>query len=480
MKKVILYNPKVDFHSPDPFPFAVASIGSCLKFKGHQVKIVDARVDKDSDKKALDNLDDAIFFGITCMSGFPIKDSLRMAGLVRKKNPNIPLVWGGFHPNLWEDTIKHPLVDIIVRGQGEETVVELTKALEKGASLNKILGITFKKNGKIIKNPSRPVRDINELPPIDYEIVDDIKKYIKSDVNTRTLDYLSSRYCPHSCSFCCMANLFGRKWFAYSAKRVVNEIGYLVKRYKLNGIRFMDDNFFVDAERVEKICDGFIKHGIKIKWQANARLDYIARYSDELLLKISKAGFDEFCFGIESGNPEVLKKLKKELTVDQIFTAIEKLKRLNLKGGASLMMGLPYDTPNELSEMMDFLDRIHKINPDFKLFVFIYSPDPKTELYKEVLKKGFKPPKTLEDWANFNYRRGNTSWVSKKDMSVMETLVPLVEYRFCKRRITKTYQRIGAKLLTWDAKLRWKYRFFNFPIEWRAYSYLLRKLEVKV
>jgi radical SAM superfamily enzyme YgiQ (UPF0313 family) len=88
-------------------------------------------------------------------------------------------------------------------------------------------------------------------------------------------------------------------------------------------------------------------------------------------LKITKSGFDEFCFGIESGNPEVLKKLKKELTLEQIFTAIEKLKRLNLKGGASLMMGLPYDTPNELNEMMDFLDKIHSINPDFKLFVFL-------------------------------------------------------------------------------------------------------------
>ncbi len=470
-------------------PFGLIALSGCLKKAEFSVNIVNEATIEQSLKKIMSSIgSNTLFIGLTCMTGSPIYDNLAVSQNIREKYPDLPLVWGGAHPTSSpEQTLKHPLVDIIVRGPGEKTVVELAKALKSKKSLEGIKGLSFKKNGEIIHNSDRELEDINNFPMFDYDALD-MKRYMiikkdsevtPEDIATRYTGYFSSRGCVHRCGFCSTASDCHRGWQAYKPERVVKELKILKKKYNLKGIVFADENFFVSKERAEKIFDLMIKEKMNLKWSsASCRVNYFANYDDAFIEKMKKSGCVSLHFGAESGSQRMLDFMRKDITIEQIIETTRKCKKHGIKAKFYFMMGLPTETVKDLYRTVDLMLKINKIFPDKFEYISIFTPFAGTYLMNYITKNGFKPPASLEEWGKYNYLTFSTPWGGKKFRDTVKVITMLSQflagYHYADRGL-KIWQRLIFLLLKIDAKFRFKRKLFSLAPEWKMVKKYLDK-----
>jgi radical SAM superfamily enzyme YgiQ (UPF0313 family) len=205
MNDVVLFQPKIgsmdSIRSKPAIPLSLLSIASFLKNRGYHVKIIDQRINPKWEKSLNKEFKKSVIaFGTTCLTGEPILHSL-IASKIAKEN-SIPVIWGGVHPSLLpHQTLENENIDVIVKGEGEETFFELIQALERNRPLNKVSGIFFKNNSSIKKTKERSFINLDTLPPIDYKIID-INEYLPKYKGKSSLYMESSRGCTFNCAYC--------------------------------------------------------------------------------------------------------------------------------------------------------------------------------------------------------------------------------------------------------------------------------------
>jgi len=467
---VVLFYPHTGTKEITLPPFSVLSIGSMLDKRAFRVEIIDARVERDWKQKIRNSLTDAIFFGISSMTGPQIRGGLEAANIVRKQNPEIPIVWGGFHPTLLpHQTIQHPLVDMIVKGQGEITSIELTECLKGNQRLEDVKGIVYKKNGEIRETEDRPLEDIGNLPPMNYPLID-VEKYVVHDVSPRTIGYISSRGCTHDCGFCAISKFYGRIWSGLKPERVVDEIESLVDHFGVDGIKFLDDNFFVNKERVRQICNMIRYRGLDIKWNASCRCNYIISYDTDLLNVMRKSGCHTIEFGAESGSQKILSIISKDVHVEDTVKSAEICRSYGFVGAYSFMMGFPSETQGDLYETLVLMDRLRKVLPEIEMNMFIYTPYPGTPLYYTAMRNGFMQPQDLEQWSHFSHNRVVVPWIDNKRKRFLEELSFLSWFAFTpslEKKVKQRHLKLLVRMLRKLAIFRWNNRIFSLPIEWQ-------------
>jgi len=237
------------------------------------------------------------------MSGLQIRYALEFARHVREENPSCPLVWGGVHPMLLpEQTAVNSCVDVVVRGEGELIIKDLARALAFGKPLDDVAGITYRSGGEVKSNPDGEVIDLDSTPiNLPYDLLE-MDHY--PSVKSGRFHIQTSRGCPHRCGFCYNTLFNKKKWRAKSADRVLDEIEYILKKFpNVKIIDPIDDNVFVDQQRVREICQGIINRKIQVQWRANCRFDYLSTYDKDFLGLLEQAGCVELDFGGESGFP---------------------------------------------------------------------------------------------------------------------------------------------------------------------------------
>ena len=365
-------------------PLGLMYLAACIrKFskQKHDIRIVDCDTDK-LDFKALEKeikgyAPDVV--GVTAYTPI-IYDSWQTLKLAKKINKKIITVIGGHHSDIYpKETINLGGIDYIVLGEGEYIFPKLIDALEKKQDPKKVEGIVFKKNGKIIitGNPGF-VENLDELPLPARDLVDWRKHQCVLGKENVVATIMSSRGCPYRCTFC-YKPLKARAWRFRSAENIVKEVEQC---YKL-GIReifFFDDNFSVDVRRVKAICDEIVKRKLKISWSFRGRvntLDY------DMLVKCKKAGCHRIHFGVETGSDEGLRKIKKDITTEQIRKAFKLCKKTGIVAVANFMIGLPGEKKREMFNTVDFAN---SIDADYAEFAIV-TPYPQTELYEEGLKR---------------------------------------------------------------------------------------------
>jgi len=437
----------------------------------------------------LRHLKDFVCVGITSMSGEQVKHALDVSKHIKKINPELKIVWGGPHSSTMpEQTVKNKNVDVVVRGEGEDAMLEIADAIRGNKSLHDVQGITFKdKNGRIISTPDRPMRDINQSPCSPYHLVSMEKDYTPM---LYKFEYISSKGCPHRCEFCSNAARYYGKWVAKSPEVVVKELDDIIKRFHPKRIVFHDSNFFVSRKRVEEICKLIIEKKWDVEFYAMIRCDYIVRYADEFFQLLKKAGFKELAFGGESGNQRVLNLIKKDITVKQILDSVKVLKRNGFDPIISFMVGLPSETEKELNDTLDLCDEIWRIHKHAKINgVAMFTPLPGTEITKKLVEQyHYKLPKKLEGWAEeWRYNNPNNfTWLNKRIRSKYEGIYLCSRIIFVnqwlgewsyKEKLTK----FGTPLMVAGvvafnkffnalAKARWRMRFFNAPLELKIWQ----------
>ena len=398
---LIFPDPKMRGQKADRPPLGILTVAAPLVKKDMDVCILDERVEPDFDTRLSEELKKGpVCVGISSMSGRYITSALRISRLIKQQS-NVPIVWGGVHPSLEPDsTIRHELVDIIVLDDGEETLPKLIEALkDPSADLRNIHGICFKRNGQaVMTEPAEPAR-IENLPLIPFNLVD-LNKYNSQEPWTKEKNLLpveTSRGCPFSCSFC-TESMRKKKWRSLSPERVVRDIKEYVKKYSISSFTFIDDNFFGDIKRGERIVELLIKEDIGIEWYTNMRPDYMAGASLEFVVRLKKSGCRMLTFGAESGSPRILKMINKHTTREQIIATNRNLVGSGIFPHFVTIRGFPAETPADAAQTLllniQLLLENEKAICDSPFLIVT----PGTIIARQCL-QGKAADYTLEDWA---------------------------------------------------------------------------------
>ena len=424
-------------------------------------------------------LGNPVIVGISSMSGFQIRYGLEFAKKVRTELPSCLIVWGGVHPSLLpEQTAASPYVDIVVRGEGEPIMAELADKLSAGNPLDAVKGITYKSAGRIRSNPDSLPIDLDSVPielPFDLLRLDKYPSFRVGRFHIQT-----SRGCPHQCGYCYNSFFNKRGWRSKSAKRVLDEIEYILEKYpNVKIIDPIDDNFFVDRRRVEEICKELIERKINVTWRANCRFDYLCTYSREFISLMEKSGCTELDFGGETGSERLLTLICKEMVPAQMIKAVQNLKNWapSIKPYVSWMSGLPTETDEDLKKTFDLMDRMSEANPNTQHFgVFVYTPFPSPLV--ELIGQQFKTPQSLEEWGDIEVFHFKPPWHSRKYVEKLHTISAVTRYAFYpgdRIRERSVPYRLGYGILNRVAKFRWKKRYFGFPLELKFTDAVARK-----
>ena len=414
--KVLLINPPYDIEnyygnlSELAFifpPVGLTYLAGYLRQYEHQMAIYDFQVEeRDFNYFIQDFQPDLV--GITCQTAL-FFNTLKLAEKIKKAFPQIPIIVGGAHPTYRpDDFFENPVIDAVVRGEGEETMRELLSYYhQKNGSLTDICGISFKKDSQIIHNPNRAfIRNLDILPLPAIDLLP-LKKYRVSPDNYlggRAGLITTSRGCPFSCIFCANKEAFNRTYRPRRLENVFEEIEYYLKHYQISELFVMDDCFGLDRKRAFRFCQGMIDRGYhqKLLWWCQIRVDLV---DQELLNQMRKAGCKIVSFGIESGVQRILDIITKRITLKQIREAVKMTRKADLETRGSFILGLPTETLKDSLKTILF----SLILPLSQVKFGLATPYPGTKLWEIALAEGQVKDRG-EDWNRFTQMAAYTKY----------------------------------------------------------------------
>lgn len=450
--------PPVTTYPPDPsipnpsLPLGLAYIAAYLEREGYDARILDAlalghrNVTKVNGgnrvglsvadiEKAVENFSPDIV-GISCMFSGYARDSHDCAQIVKKVSPNSPIVFGGAHssgnPHM---VLRDENVDVVVKGEGELTFLELVKAYENKESIRKIPGTVVRSEDGIFFNEKRPyIKDLDSLPfpalhllPMDiYMRAGEKHPYV---MRRRGISMISSRGCPMKCVYCSIHSVWGNTWRGRSPQNVVDEIEHLIDKYHVREIAFRDDNLTLDRKRTVGICEEIIRRKLDIKWCTPAGVA-VWTLNNELVKKMKDSGCYRLTFGIESGNKETLRFIGKPLAMlDRAKSIIQYANKIGLWTICTFIIGFPHE---KIESINDTINYAINCGTDYAVF-YILAPFPGTpviEIFqREGLITGAEEPQL---WAYMLSGGGvNTKYFTKEELAKLQQSA---QTKFLKRR----------------------------------------------
>lgn len=446
------------------------SIASFLAAKNLPVKILDAARQSDFWSLLEAEAGKCSIAALSVMTT-QIPGALKISHFIREKNSKCRIVWGGTHPTFFpEQTVAHSLIDAVVLGEGEETLFEIAG----GRLLSQIRGVAYKDSGRAIVNPSRPLIDPVKTPALNWALAP--REIL---LNLALVPSLTSRGCPHRCSFCVNAILKNR-WRPRTAEQVLGDL----KNIKNNPffwnkpVRFWDENFFVDIGRAKKIVNGMIEKGLTAPWETTVRAGYFkdGMIDDVFLRRMKQSGCHLLSFGAESGSSEVLRKIQKDITPEEIVNSAKKCLARDIIPQYSFMIGLPGETRKDIMLTLGLIDKLTALSEKVQILgPQAFRPYPGSLLYRECLASGWREPESLEEWnfvavSELSYLSiKKFPWVTEKDLvESMEAYVRFGAHSFRSALGSSVAVNKLLKLIfILIAKARWKLKFFFWPLEFK-------------
>jgi anaerobic magnesium-protoporphyrin IX monomethyl ester cyclase len=389
-----------------PPPYGIIQLAAYLEkhAEGVDVEVLDCNAEQ-VDWKNMKNRIEAANADVVASSSLATCNTYLVAKTLetaKKVDPSILTVTGGQHftATSQESLEMYPEIDVIVRGEGEQTLTELINKAVNRTAFSRVKGISFRHNGEVFHTPPRPlIESLESLPYPGYHLVNgNIHKYHFATMAGRDMPYVlieGGRGCPHECTFCTQWRHWQGKWRLKSPKRIADEMEFCHRNYGSKVIWLTDDNFGAGS-RASEIADEIIKTGIAedATWFIQARCDDVIR-NKEALPKLRKSGLNWVLLGVENSEPSTLDDFKKGISPEDARTAVELLKENDIFAHAMFIIGGRRDTAESIARLREFAD---ELNPDFAMFATL-TPFPGTEIFEEAKRNGW-----IEDfnWSHYD------------------------------------------------------------------------------
>ncbi|MCL2187134.1 MAG: B12-binding domain-containing radical SAM protein [Defluviitaleaceae bacterium] len=381
-------------------PLGIYYLAGYMLSKGYEVQVIDAEAENLTAEEIVQRVGvfkpNFIGIGSTTVA---FHRALEVAHEIKAKF-SLPIILGGPHiTSNYQHAMSYPVFDYGVYGEGEITMHELCEALLSNAALHNIQGVIYREEGQPVKNEPRPfIEDLDTLPFPAYELIPDINKYTPAPSAYKTLpvrSLITSRGCPGQCTFC-DKNIFGSKYRRRSAKNIFDEIILLRDQYGVKEIDFVDDTFLVDKKRVYELFALLDEANIKLDWSCRARIRDL--HDDEFVAFIKKNGCWKILLGIESGDDQILKEIRKNTTVEAIRHSVLACRKHKIKTAGFFIIGHPSETTETIEKTIKFALSL----PLDDVVATINTPIPGSVQYRNAKNYG-----TLDetDWSQFNYWR---------------------------------------------------------------------------
>jgi anaerobic magnesium-protoporphyrin IX monomethyl ester cyclase len=381
-------------------PLGLLSIGAVLEREGVPIEIVPADVLgmgwADIERKIRTDKPDIVGVTITTENRF---QSFRLVRLAKKAHPGALTILGGPHASMAsEDCLEHiPELDLVVRGEGEETMLEICRLWTPGGDLrvyDDVRGVVLRKSGRVAANPPRPpIADLDTLPFPAYHLVPFEKYNFKLDVPGRGLlpaaSVMTSRGCPFNCFFCATPINWGRHVRMRSPENVVREIERLKERYGIKAVFFYDDTFNASPKRADAICDLMIARNLDISFMCDVRLDIMSR---ELIEKMKKAGLYYLSYGLEAGSDRVRRDIvDKQIEMADFYRLTDWCIELGIVANVFMIFSHPTETWEEAQATIRIIEQYRGRIETSVAILHIYPGTPLEKLAREtgVLPPGF-------------------------------------------------------------------------------------------
>lgn len=305
--------------------------------------------------------------------------AVKLVTMAKDIDPEIKTVVGGSHVTFtYEDTLKQiPEIDLIVRGEGEETIVDLVKCLETQTDVKNVKGIAYRNNGNIIVTENRPPLDVNSLPLPAYHLLPMEKYHFEFLEEFSTM--LTSRGCPFSCTFCSEWGFWGRPWRARNPESIGEELEIVTRKYKRKSVWFGDDCFNTDYNHIKGICEEIEERNLDVQWFYQGRADFLIKYKD-LLPLMRKTGNVMTQIGVEASTNEGLASLNKKVSVEQMKEAVDLMKENDIVSQGLIIIGTPEDTQESILHKIAYMK---SLKVDFPIFT-MFTPFPGSIVYEKA------------------------------------------------------------------------------------------------
>jgi len=415
---ILLVNPRATKPANRRFPLSVMAIGAALP-EHVAWEIVDgnlpgidilAEIAGHIDRRA-GGPDPVTAVALTVMPGPQLVSAVPLSKALKRRYPDMPIVWGGNFGSLYPDPVLNaPYVDWLVRGQGERAFVELLEVLAGRRDAKTVAGLCFRQaDGSHWKAPERAWLGPNELPAPPYHRID-VEQYLHPTfLGRRSGVYQASIGCPYGCNFCGVISVFGRREKVETPARAAEHLAYLVREHGMDSVHFYDNNFFLNDQHARAIAEAFKPLGIR--WWCEARVDALERFSDDTWRALKAAGLTMVFCGAESGSDEVLAKMNKGTTTDQILLAAAKTREHGIIPEFSFVFGDPDAPESEIENTLAFIRKLKAINPDMELISYFYTPTPQRKGTYGDVDALAGTPETLEEWIEPRW----VAWMTHED-----------------------------------------------------------------
>jgi len=433
MMKILLVNPVSllvekssyikKFLKPLP-PLGLAYIASYLEKEGMEVIIIDQYAQGLTNEGLISRIkaEDPDILGFSCLTP-TIKNVAYITNRIRLLGLRAKIVLGNIHPSIFaEDILKNGIADIIVRGEGEYTMLELAKAVREGKGLSFVKGISYKEEEAIRCNPDRmPIENLNDMLFPSWNFLD-LDKYSSFPLvglkKGRILTILASRGCIYRCTFCAQEKIHQKPRYRNNVN-IVDELEYMHKKYGVGVFAFNDAFFPFTLDQGMDFCDRLTKRGLhkKIKWIIECRTDQVNK---ELLTSMKKAGLYLIMYGFEVGTQKSLDTLKKNTTLEQSLEAMRLTKKVGIYTLGLFMLGCPKETYEDCKKTISFAKKLDCTIAKFNIVV----PYPGTALFDNYkIKFNIEDSEKFMSWLDWSSDGHDMIHVS--DMMTTKQLIAL-------------------------------------------------------
>jgi anaerobic magnesium-protoporphyrin IX monomethyl ester cyclase len=480
---IILLHPRTGKPKNRRFPLAILSIAAMLEGR-EEYAIVDGNLDADPDRTLEEIATQPVeLLAVSVMPGPQMVAAMKHCREFRRKHPGVPILWGGYFPSLYTDaTLNAGYVDMVVRGQGEETFCELLSALREKRSLAGIRGLSFKDAfGLHVHNAERPLHSPNEFPWLPYHQLPSVERYLQPTfLGRRTAVHQASIGCPFRCQFCGVVPIYDGRQKTEAPARTAAVLEQLQRDYAIDSVQFYDNNFFLNESHAREQAELLVP--LRLKWWAEGRIDAFLRYSDDTLRLLRRSGATMIFFGAESGSDKALLEMNKRITTAQTLALAARIRDFGIVPEFSFVVGNPANPEEDTRITIQFIRRIKKLNPEAEIIVQHYIPTPHPDGMYGSIDGRIEFPRTLEEWAterwlNFTIRQDPAlPWLPRRVKQRIDNFELVINSRWPTTQDAHL-PRWGRWLLRGLSGWRYALECYGFPkeLEWAQRMVALRK-----